>query len=713
MAPTLLAAVGSIGAAVAARLEASPPSRTFASCLVPDHGAADRPKVLAWFAEQTEQTLRRLLREGATRSTIDGGGRGKLDLVLLADVAESGGSLLRDLSQVMSQVLADHFSVMFPPDTGPHQRTVGLCCVLVTPALDQSTSGKAALRGVQGLERWHGEGPPSPILNRIYLLPRQNPVMPLSDDDVERAAYLFISTAYSLLLRDTDAIRERLTPPRDPGKVIDSFSVAAADVEVERVTEAFSWRSALAGLSTLCEQMQKPAPRHGSDLGVKGWLRSADDDLRQGGELADGAEHDALETFTKDLRALVDDRLGGDDALTRFREVHDTLDSAAAGLRELSRSPAEWLPTRPPAAEAPAEATTIAAGEEDEELPATAETTALAGIGLAAAVGVTAAAMFAVAKVRTAAEVAGSGGGVKVTSAAAPIGADPLMAVVWGAIIGVAIGVGWAFASRFFGRRKRGEADAALRYRARVEEETALPQSTSEQQLRRRRLAREALVLVEDESRRLDGLRAAVLEARDHAADRLQALGVAIGESPDDDDYGRLFVKETPLHLDLIPATVLPRLWNRSRAVREEPLWAARLLRAAYPRGGHRDDLPFAPTAAWVQALRDQHALLGEDSVFGWPDVQDELATHLRRFFAAVPRSLELGVKPKNPDGTPVSLSSSRDLILVVPHQGRTVIDRAMAEQPVADAKLFPGDDRLSRVIALRTAGEFASAGLS
>jgi len=337
----------------------------------------------------------------------------------------------------------------------------------------------------------------------------------------------------------------------------------------------------------------------------------------------------------------------------------------------------------------------------------------LAGIGLAAAVGVTAAALFAVAKVRTAAEAAGDGGAVKVTSAAAPVGADPLMAVVWGAIIGVVVGLGWAFASRFFGRRRQGEDQAVERYKEEVAEATAQPETTSEQALRRRRLARSALALVEDEERRLDAMRAAVLDARERAADKIQELGVTVGETPDDDDYGRLFAKETPLHLDLIPASALPRLWNRTRAVREEPLWAGRLMRAAYPRGGHRDDLPFAPGGAWEQALRDQHAMLGEESVFGWPDVQDELATHVRRFFAAVPRSLELGVRPKNPDGTPVALSGSRDLLLVVPQQGRTVVDRALSEQPIADAKLFPGDDRISRVIVMRTAGEFASAGLS
>jgi hypothetical protein len=58
-------------------------------------------------------------------------------------------------------------------------------------------------------------------------------------------------------------------------------------------------------------------------------------------------------------------------------------------------------------------------------------------------------------------------------------------------------------------------------------------------------------------------------------------------------------------------------------------------------------------------------------------------------------------------------MSNSRDLLLVVPQQGRAVIDRALSEQPIADAKLFPGDDRLARVIVMRTAGEFNSEGLA
>jgi hypothetical protein len=393
----------------------------------------------------------------------------------------------------------------------------------------------------------------------------------------------------------------------------------------------------------------------------------------------------------------------------RFRELRDSLDSAAATLRELARVPKGWLPRKAETAVA-AEADEPAV--DDDDRPASVEATTVAGLGLAAAVGVTAAALFAVAKVRTAAGAADAAA-VKVTSSAAPIGADPLMAIVWGAIIGIAVGLGWAFASRFVGKRKRGEGEAAERYQAQVQELVAVAESTNEQDLRQRRLARAALARVEDEAARLDAMRAAVLDARDRAAARLQSLGVTVGETPDGDDYQRLFSKETPLHLDLIPASSLPRLWARSRAVREDDLWAARLLRAAYARGGHRDDLPFAPGGAWAEALRDQHAMLGQESVFAWPDVQAELATHVRRFFAAVPRSLELGVKPKNPDGTPVSMSGSRDLLLVVPQQGRSVIDRALSEQPIADATLFPGDDRLARVIVLRTAGEFDSGGLA
>src|SRR5690242_19085237 len=117
---------------------------------------------------------------------------------------------------------------MFPSDTPADQRGVGLVVVLATPAFDKGAGGKVALDAIGTLEAWHKGRPPSPILNRVLVLPRQNEVMPLSADDDERAVALFVSAAYRAGLRDSDAFRLRLGPPRDPDRIVDAFAVAAA-----------------------------------------------------------------------------------------------------------------------------------------------------------------------------------------------------------------------------------------------------------------------------------------------------------------------------------------------------------------------------------------------------------------------------------------------------------------------------------------------------
>ena len=278
MVPTFITAVGQFGGAVAERLEADRQRDGVAICRVPDHSPSERDKALAWYSEQLESRLHTLLRAGAATAEA---GHGRLDLVLVASVQESGGTLLRDLCHAMSSVLRDSFSVIFPPDAPPDQRSVGLIVVLVTPAIDETNAGQLALRATNGLELWHNDDPPSPVLNRVYLLPRQTEVMTLSDEDLERAVYLFVSTAYDPGLRDTSAMRRRLGPARDQARLVESFAIAAADVEVERIVDAFAWRSALSGLEQLATQGQRRAPAHGAELDVSSWTGIIAQESRQ------------------------------------------------------------------------------------------------------------------------------------------------------------------------------------------------------------------------------------------------------------------------------------------------------------------------------------------------------------------------------------------------------------------------------------------------
>src|SRR5690606_10055015 len=149
---------------------ADPPSPAFAVYRVrgpQDLAEGERAQVLPAYREAMASALGPLLRQAATAG--DGSG-GRLDLVLVADVAEVGGPIVTALAQAMSEVLAAKFAGMFPPDTPAEQRGVGLVVVLATPAFDKSEGGQRTLEALGQLESWHKGGPPSPILNRILVL---------------------------------------------------------------------------------------------------------------------------------------------------------------------------------------------------------------------------------------------------------------------------------------------------------------------------------------------------------------------------------------------------------------------------------------------------------------------------------------------------------------------------------------------------------------
>ncbi len=274
----------------------------------------------------------------------------------------------------------------------------------------------------------------------------------------------------------------------------------------------------------------------------------------------------------------------------------------------------------------------------------------------------------------------------------------------------------WIGASKLLSRRRRDHEDQTERARV-------TPRAARQRRLvaalegglavRRRRVARAAEAALVDERTRLDALRGAVHDAATRCRHRLADLGFTPGDEPATDDASRLWTPETPLHLALLPTAALPKLWERSRAVREDELWSARLLARAWPRGGHRDDLPFADGGAWEQAARDQHAALTDAGVFEWPEVGAAIGGQLQRLLATAPAALALGVRPRREDGTPETLIDARELLIVAPPEGRAALDRALANQPIADARILAGPRGDSRVLILRTTGELSVAALA
>jgi hypothetical protein len=732
--PTYVTTVGRFGAAIADRLAADPPSPSFAVCRVRgphDLDEQQKTQLLPWYRQTVVAELTPLLRAAATSGDAAGG---RLDLVIVADVAEVGGPILTALGQTLSEVLAGHFAVMFPPDTPAEQRGVGLIVVVATPAIDRSAGGAAAIDAIERLASWHRAGPPSPILDRVFVLPRQNEVMPLADDDVERAVALFVAAAFRAGLRESDVFRKRLGPPRAPDRLVDAFAVAAADVDVPRLLGAFGWRSALAGLTRLQAQADgKGSAGHVPELDVDGWLgpmkteapattltaragNASPSELDALVRAVDVAEGDAVIAATRAIHEAVDGRIGPDDGLVALSPVRQGLDRAAEKARAAAAPGPSWLPSAETVASAEAEdaaeeAAAAALAAADAAPAVAPPSPVLTGALLGVVVGAAVASVAAVAGVRAATSGASSGGGTVVGAGAAPVGGDATTALIWGGLAAIVIAAAWIFGARVMARRKHDTDEEARK--------TAVtPRAARGRRLvaalevglavRRRRLARAIDGALTDERARLDAARGALHAAQARCRARLAELGVTPAADPLADDHARLWDHETPLHLALLPTTALPRLWERSRAVREDDVWAARLLGHAWPRGGHRDDLPFADGGAWEQAARAQHGALVEAGVFAWPEVAGALAGQLQRLFATAPGALGLGVRPRRDDGTPETLSDARELVIIVPPEGRAAVDRALASQPLADARVMTGPAGMSRVLILRTAGEIS-----
>lgn len=727
MNPTLILAVGELGAQVAARFAAEPlPAYLCVQRLAAD---ADAPTTAALF-EELSQTLKSLLRKSAAGqlggASLEGGGSGsRLDLLLIADVAELSPGRLVDTAQRLSALLLRDFAVIFPPHLSPEQRGVGLIALLATPALDGSGSGRAAMAAVRALEGWHLKGAPSPILNRIYLLPQQTETMPLSVEDRERIAAQFLQACYVSGVRDSDAIRARLGPPRQPGALISSLSVATADVDVATLRKAYAWRSALAGLSTLIEHCERPSAREramavADDLQLEAWCQPLVELERHPDAGATGAAHDrwlqlldraeteAVRLMRASLDKLLGEQLTGNDGLRGYHLVKSSLAMASERLLATEQALASaFAPV--PVAETPAPMPTPAAAP----VTPAASPAATGSLGRVLSLSVlTAGSLAALAMLLTSSLLSRSMAGAP---AAGPVISGPVPADLTAVWVGVAVFVvAAAGCSALLWPRAATPAEPSVSddSAGRAERRQASQRTKSDLVIRRRRVARAArqtLLAVLD---RLSALRAALIDGRDRAREELRQLGVKAGEPPASDDYRELLEREAPLHRALLLADALPGLWERSQALRDPEIWASELLKRAWPAKWLNEDLPFGAGGSWEAELDAQHRLLRENGVFSWPEVGAALNESLREFLSSVPRALSFGVRGRQPDGTPTSLPESHQTLLLVPADGRGLVERLLRDQPLVGALLLPCGGITSRVLLLRTTGELELASL-
>jgi hypothetical protein len=762
--PTLVVGVGPFGRNVLDRLDEDagalePQDQArFVTVRLPTPGenvADGAPWSLDTFRDDLIRQLDTLLRAG-TESTQ------QLDLALLGDLGEIGGSVLVAVARTISAVLARHFAVPFPPKLPPEQRTVWLNVILAAPAITGSDEGRAALQACTDLEKWHSAdpGPPSRCLSRIWLAPRQTTGGGLTDEDVQRSIFLFAAAAYLSGLRDSEALRARLSPSRS-GRMLATFAVAAADVPVGRLMDYFAWRTALVGLDALAQAADASHPDASavddaiSPLHVEGWLsRFGDGDqallLRQRASAGTDrrlhpttqeAPPGLAESGTAALRRysyLLEEPQPSSPALPKEDEepflkadraeaflVDDALKQAQdfvasrlvpeRGLRELSLVSeglgrmAELLervvnaPRQDPLAQVqtvPSRDAAVAAGAllgaADRKHGTLAVT--LAASPLAATLAVAVAAVLA--------------------ATGSPVIGDPVMKVLGpGLAVGVLVGVAWSLATLFVAQRalhrvvadrisEIGEADAGLTPGGPTRpEEVSL-------ELRRRRMARTLARSLRARQGRIRAVRDALEAARERARAELGGLGVTPGPMVREDDTRKLLPPPTPLHWPLFPPDVIPEICLKTRAVQDDAIWATRLLQAAWPMDGLLTDLPFADVGRWYSLSRSQHdKTVQKQSPFNWPDVGSPIGDQVAAFLATAPRALSFGLKPLRDDGSPEQSANEEELLALAPTDAGSVISSAQRRASgVPQFTEYKSLSAIPRVVVLKTATEFDTA---
>lgn len=721
MNPTFLLSLGEFGQKSVARL----PAESLPRLLVRHLSAQPDMATVDTLFEEAGQALKSLLRTSAAQQSSEEEATGaRLDLVLLADVLEVGAGQLIDAAQRLSALLFREFAVIFPPSLPPEQRAVGLVVVLATPAFDGSPGCRAALLLLRALERWHLDGPPSPILNRIYVLPAQTEAMPLSREDRERAAANFLLAAYGSELRDTEAIRARLGPPRQPTALLSSFAVAASDVDVVKLREAFAWRSALSGLSTLVEHCERALPREqalaiADELRIETWFQplallanhpdaAADQSsLKRWLHEVDRTEAEALQQMRSDVERLIGQHLTGTDGLRGLHLLRTSLAVVGERLLAMEQSLiAAFAPQLRPetGAEALIPSAALQAGVVSAEASATDSSLAYfrpLSTALLAGASVGTAVMIALAMALSRSMVTTAAAG-PVVSGAVPVDWN----AVWGGLVFGAVVAAGCGALLWPKKRVKADALSVDEAAARTERQRQSARVAADLQVRRRRLHRSVRLHLAALIERLEVLQVSVIDARERALEQLRTLGTKVGQTAAEDDYRELLEQDTPLHRTLLTAEALPGLWERSQALRDPEIWARELLTRSWPVNWQTEDLPFAPGGEWEAELSGQHRMLRETGVFSWPELGPQLSESLRSFLTSVPRALAFGLRAREPDGTPSPLREAHQTLLLVPSDGRVLLDRILRNQPLIGSVLLPCERTSSRLLLLRTSGE-------
>lgn len=757
--PTVLLGIGRLGAAVLDRVRQSLPEQDPLLRLIECAPA----RVSACLGPALEELLRAGLAARSVREP-------HLDIMAFAAALQCGEDDLLQVVEQVDQIVAGRFGVMFPADRPPEQRRVALHLVVVLPAL---VPGAAAIAAIERVRRVEAHIAEHPFLARIWLLSQQSTAGTLDIEGLTTSCAAFALATLGAGLREEDPILERMGHLRESEGRVAFFSAASLEVHEARLRRYALHRAAWDGLSVILERIQArddadpgsalaavSSLEHGawfqpfsedSELvsrcrGLAASLTGADPALPARtlvGPLDDGArirelypvlflagtreriagsvdvneletllgamdqaEARVLETAKNRLDRLFSDALGPDSGLKRLADVDLGLKRVAADLQDGESSLRELGEPMP------RDADPLRQQLEDSvsELPSRG---LLAWSALAAGLGTGLLASMATLAWRSADRVGVVESTPEPVSTAFPTEAS----LPWLVGLGVAllVSIAWFW---IVGVRSRREVRELLQKRvaslrnlwSRGGGGRSAHQADEQLHLRRRRTRRNARLIVEQATARLEAVRHAILDGREREREALVALGVQPAPEARHDELGPLLGPAGLLHAPLLDRERIRPWIARGKQVSDPQVWADRLVQSCWPAGGLFVDVPCGDMdqlhticAAQVASLGPESASnRGARSPLDDPEAQTEAARKVADFLARAATALAPPCTPRDPHGNPATGLRSGEILAVAPLLARDSLLGILGDAPLRLPMLWTSS-RAARVLILRT----------
>jgi hypothetical protein len=198
--------------------------------------------------------------------------------------------------------------------------------------------------------------------------------------------------------------------------------------------------------------------------------------------------------------------------------------------------------------------------------------------------------------------------------------------------------------------------------------------------LRRLRVRRSALLVLEDALLRLQAVRRTLIENRDRTRRALSELGVRLGADGAQDDLSELLGPTTPLHGLLLPPRLASAWVSRCRETVEEAVWADRFLAGTFPPDARADDVPCGDLARMEELSQQQVSSLAERSLFADTEIASAAVEALRAHAGLAARALAAPCQPRNELGDPSAGLRAGDGFAVAPLAGRDALERVLQE---------------------------------